>query len=243
MRIATWNLNNRLGRVPFRKEAARAAAALDADVLVLTEYFPQAHHDAFVATLMAEGWSEPLMSWEPSAKANRVLITARVPVERDELSLPKLDQQFPANILAVRLPSSGLRLLGLRVPYYNGDTYARLRPSWEWIETTARCLLPEAAVIVGDLNVAVDSPVRRCGDVFRRILESGWQRAEPHGVGGYMRGRWHSEIDHLLASPGCVIRDARYVNTAGSFVLAGVGEALSDHSALVADVLPAHRAS
>jgi len=37
MRLATWNLNNRVGKVPFRPEAAQAAIALDVDLMVLTE--------------------------------------------------------------------------------------------------------------------------------------------------------------------------------------------------------------
>lgn len=38
--LCTWNLNNRVGKVPFRLEAAKAAASLKADVLVLTEFYP-----------------------------------------------------------------------------------------------------------------------------------------------------------------------------------------------------------
>ena len=35
MRIATWNLNNRVGKTRFRLDAAEAAIALGVDVLVL----------------------------------------------------------------------------------------------------------------------------------------------------------------------------------------------------------------
>src|ERR1035437_461125 len=45
MIIATWNLNNRVGNTTFRSEAANAAIALNADVFVLNEYFPQ-HNEA-----------------------------------------------------------------------------------------------------------------------------------------------------------------------------------------------------
>lgn len=45
MLLATWNLNNRVGKVRFKPEAALAIAALGADVVVLNEYFPQPQHD------------------------------------------------------------------------------------------------------------------------------------------------------------------------------------------------------
>lgn len=44
MRFATWNLNNRVGKVRFRTEAADAALALDADGVVFTESFPNDQH-------------------------------------------------------------------------------------------------------------------------------------------------------------------------------------------------------
>jgi hypothetical protein len=55
MLIATWNLNNRVGKVRFRPEAASAAIALGADVLVFNEYYPQEHEPTFVRTLHDAG--------------------------------------------------------------------------------------------------------------------------------------------------------------------------------------------
>lgn len=46
----------------FRPEAAAAACALDADVLVFTEYFPQDHHQRFLDDLAAAGWTHTLLS-------------------------------------------------------------------------------------------------------------------------------------------------------------------------------------
>jgi hypothetical protein len=77
MYIATWNLNDRLGTVPFRLEAADAAIALCADILVFTELFPQHYEDRFRSTLSNVGWSEQLMSAQPSEIANRVLIASK----------------------------------------------------------------------------------------------------------------------------------------------------------------------
>ena len=84
MRIATWNLNNRVGKVRFRPEAAAAAIALGVDVLVFTEFFPRQHGDKFRATLASAGWTEQLMSAQPSEVANRVLIASKLPLAPPE---------------------------------------------------------------------------------------------------------------------------------------------------------------
>ena len=242
MRIATWNVNHRVGRVRFQPDAAHAVADLDADVLVLTEYFPQQQHEKFANTLVAGGWEAPLLSREPLERANRVLITARAPLELVELPLPEHDEQFPANMLAVKVANNSLTILGIRVPYYSGDSQEHLRQSWDWLEATAGKMVSRPSVIVGDLNVRLDSPKRRCGDAFRRILQSGWRRAQPVGPGGFMKHGSHSEIDHLLASAQCEVKNARYITVDGGFNLAGTSDALSDHAALVADVVAYHAA-
>jgi hypothetical protein len=50
--------------------------------------------------------------------------------KRVDLSLPEFDEQFPANMLAVKMAETSLTILGLRVPYYSGESQDRLRPSW-----------------------------------------------------------------------------------------------------------------
>jgi hypothetical protein len=70
MRIASWNLNHRVGRTRFRKEAADAAIALDVDAIFFNEYFPQTHGPAFEGRLADAGWRHQLMSPEPQERAN-----------------------------------------------------------------------------------------------------------------------------------------------------------------------------
>lgn len=237
MRLATWNLNNRVGKVPFRPKAARAAIALGADVVVFTEYFPQQHHRQFSSALAIAGWTHQLLSPEPEETANRTLIVSRIPMEPDDLALPYFDRQFPANMVAARLPMAGLRVLGLRVPAYEGGDRALLIKSWEWLEGAAARLRGSPAVILGDLNVRTSSRGATGGAQFRRILESGWTRAAPVGGNSYYGGRgMSSEIDHVLATTYCAIRAAEYVTAVSDFALAGAPSALSDHAALVADI-------
>jgi hypothetical protein len=234
VRIATWNLNNRVGMVPFRPEAARAAIALGAELVVFTEYYPRQHHQQFCEVLAESGLVHQLLSHEPGEVANRTLIASSLPLERDGLDLPGFDHQFPANMVAAFLPTLRLRVLGLRVPAYKAEHRAQLLAAWEWLETAAARLREVPALILGDLNIPPAPGRRGIGANFHRILENGWQRATPaggHSYFGLSGGR--SEIDHILASPHCTVRDAEYVTSVPGFTLAGTRDALSDHAALV----------
>lgn len=233
MKIATWNLNNRVGKVRFRPEAADAAAALGADVLVLTEFFPQEHEDRFRATLRNAGLSAQVMSPQPDEVANRVLIASRLPIIPLTIGGPTFDQQFRANIAAVSLPSIGLSIVGVRVPAYTAEQSAFLIQAWDWIESTASKLLHTAAVILGDLNASAASTDSRGGGHFRRILSSGWQRATPaDGATYFGHGGRTSEIDHIMATDRCVLSEVACVKSAGGFAYCDARDALSDHAAL-----------
>lgn len=237
MRIASWNLNHRVGAVPFRPEAADAAVALDADALIFCEYFPRQHGPAFQARLAAQGWSAQLLSPETREVANRVLVAARVPLVADPFPRPRFDHQFPANVLVARFPALALRVVAVRVPAYEARQRTPLRQSWDWLEQAAQALAGERAVIVGDLNCSLASPRHRGGDHLKRIIGSGWQLATPvEGASYYGLGGRTSVIDHLLVAPACTASQARFVASAGGFRLAGSPGALSDHAALVAEI-------
>jgi hypothetical protein len=236
MRIATWNLNNRVGKLPFRPEAADAAIGLGADVIVFTEFFPREQEDRFCTTLASAGWSNQRMSTEPKEKANRVFVASKLLLEPLTLSLPTFDQQFPSNLLAVRLPLLGLSIVGVRVPAYNRKSAHLLVPAWEWLESTTGSLKSSPSIVIGDLNVSL-SRASCARNQFRRILASGWHRAEPTGGATfYGHGGKNSEIDHIIATPHCILSDALCVQQAGGFEFAGSSSAISDHAALVCNV-------
>lgn len=237
VRLAAWNLNNRVGKTKFRPEAAAAACALKADVLVFTEYFPQQHHARFLDDLASAGLGHTLLSRETGERANRVLVAGRLPLEEDVIKLPDFDLQFPANVLAVYLPSIGVRLLGLRVPTYGHKGNANLLHCWEWIEATAAALRKTPAVIVGDLNVKLSSSAKQGGDHFRRIMQNGWHRAAPSAGNSYFgHSGARSEIDHALGTSRCELKGAQYATRAGTFELAGSSTAISDHAVLMVNV-------
>lgn len=243
MKIATWNVNNRVGKVKFRPEAARAAAALDADVLVLTEYFPKEAHAAFVAELQRGGYQHTLVSPEPAQRANRVLIASKHPMSESRLPRPTFDDQFPANLLAVDIQSVGLRVIGLRVPAYEPNDQAQLTKSWEWLTQTAVLCGDQPTVMLGDFNVRVGNRPKRVksGDFFPEILGTGWTRHQPEGAASfYGHGGFQSEIDHIVTNSRCVVHKTKYVTSVAEFALAGSRGAISDHAALIADIEVAH---
>lgn len=234
MIIATWNLNNRVGKVRFRPEAASAACAIGADLVVFTEFYPQAHEQVFRAALSASGFPHQLMSKELLEVANRVLIASRLPIEPLALRLPDADQQFPSNVLGITVPSEGLNVLGLRVPTYVGATgRQRLFGAWEWIERTATSLADSPAIMLGDFNVTTTGRRSQGGAHFRRVLASGWARAEPQCSATYfsLRG-FKTEIDHILATQHCRIHEAELLWETSDFTYAGTKAAISDHAVL-----------
>jgi len=229
--IATWNVNHRVGKTRFRPEAVSAIAALKAAVVVLTEYYPQEHHDAFRANLSDAGWPHSIASETNGYIANRVLIASRLPLEPLAIALPTFDREFPPNILSVTIPAARLRLIGLRIPAYTAKDRPSLVAAWDWLESTMAGLHDAPTVVLGDFNANPASPR------FQRILAAGWRRAIPVGDTSYFghKGR-RSEIDHILCNSACDFADARYVIEAGGWCLAGGEAALSDHAALLAGI-------
>jgi hypothetical protein len=237
MRIACWNLNNRVGKVRFRPEAALAAGELDADLLVLTEYHPRGQGPAFQSTLESAGFPHQVLSSQSPERANQLLMASKLPLQPSDLPLPTFDNQLPANLVAVTVPAIGLSVLGVRIPAYQSKERHLLKCSWHWLEAAARSWISRPSIIIGDLNVRVTSPATKAGDSFRRIMAAGWQRAEPTGAGSFISHQGStSEIDHALLSPGCALRSAAYVTRTDHHVLAGAPGALSDHAALLVEV-------
>lgn len=239
--IATWNLNHRVGYTSYRPEAARSIAGLGADVLVLTEYFPQEEDARFRSDLEAEGYSWLSASDNEGIRANTVLIASRLPAVVEPLGLPTFDDQFGSNLHAIRLRDSDLVVIGIRVPWYT-DGPAKIALAWEWLECLAEQRLSSTTIIAGDFNTAARPTVARGGKMLLRMLESGWRRAAPTSGASFVgKGGQHTEIDHILVSPLCELGTARYVTEERGIQFAGK-HGLSDHAVLVADIRVARAA-
>jgi hypothetical protein len=237
MLIATWNLNNRAGKVRFRPEAADAAIALDTDVLVFTEYYPKEHEHTFARTLRDAGWSYQEKSRDTGEIANRILITSRLPLKPLAIRLPDFDRQFPSNVLCVGVPAAGVAIVGVRVPWYNRGNVGLVVHAWDWLESTAAALRNRPSIILGDLNTELKSNHSRGGEHLRRILRSGWHRAAPAETSSFFgNGGQTSEIDHILGTDLCGFGNARYVTEFNGYLFAGGKDAISDHAALLAEM-------
>lgn len=237
MLIATWNINNRVGLVPFRPEVASVTAALNPDVIVFNEYYPKEHEAQFTNALRTGGWEHQQMSPDTGVRANRVLIASKVPLEQAKVQPPQFDRQFPANVLCVRVPAEKLTILGVRIPWYDRGDLPLVGKAWDWLEAAASQLREEPAVILGDLNAGLSSRSNRGGEHLRRILASGWTRAAPcDHTSFYGSSGETSEIDHILVSQHVGFHSARYVTQAGQFQIAGPPNAMSDHCVLLAHV-------
>jgi hypothetical protein len=110
MQVATWNLNNREGKIKFRPEADRAAIALGADVLVFNEYYLKNNEFAFSRTLHDAGWSYQEKSLVTGEKANRILISSRLPLQLLDIGLRRLISSFRLTCSASACPRSAFRL-------------------------------------------------------------------------------------------------------------------------------------
>jgi len=237
MIIATWNLNNRVGKVGFRPEAAKAAIAVGAELFVFTEFYPQKNEESFRAELEQAGLRYQMISPESTEKANRILIVSQIPLFPINFSIPSFDQQFQSNLLGVILPSIGLVILGMRIPAYKGNASPLLLKAWQWLETTADDLKGRPAVILGDLNISTTSIVKPAYRSFHRILSDGWYRAEPPERATYFsKTGYTSEIDHIMATNHCAISNSKVIKQIPGFSIAGGPGAISDHAILLCDV-------
>jgi len=176
------------------------------------------------------------MSKDTGETANRILIAARLPLQPLNLRLPDFDRQFPSNVLCVGVPSVGISIVGVRVPWYEKQDVGLVIDAWEWLESTAAALLKQPSIILGDLNVGLKSKFSRGGEHFRRILESGWHRATPKDAASFYGDHGQqSEIDHILGTKFCEFSNERYVTALDGYLFAGTNEAISDHAALLVE--------
>ena len=234
MKIAAWNLNNRVGKVPFRLEAAAAAIAVGADIFVFNEYYPQSHGQAFQAELESAGWVYQALSVQTDEKANRILIASKIPIAPLPLTMPAFDQQFQSNLLGLTILDMNISLLGLRMPWYKSK--ALVTNAWDWVEEAAVSLISQPSIIIGDFNATEQSSGGRGGEHFRRIIQSGWQRATPSGSSYFGKDGKTSTIDHLLSTSECMIADPKFITKINQHCLAGSTGSISDHAILVAKI-------
>jgi hypothetical protein len=200
------------------------------DVLVFNEFFPGKALDVFQEELRDGGWSHQELSEAAAVRANRILVASRFPVAVRPLPASTVDDHLSTNALCVDV--GAFRLLALRVPAYEGGQ--QRKDAWTWLAAIAEDMRRSGrpSMIVGDLNTSMSAIGARRMDAFHRLLDNGWCRAQPEGVGSFARNGAWSEIDHALATRDCCISEARYVARTKLYELVGTSSSLSDHAAL-----------
>jgi len=134
MKFAAWNLHHQAKRKGIPPSIEAAIAGLAVDVLVLNEFVDGPGRGWFRACLDRVGLGHQVLS-HPTARHNQILIAAREPVFVGELQAPTFDGSARSNFLHVVLGSTGLELIGLRVPAYEPAAdlrayNAQLAESW-----------------------------------------------------------------------------------------------------------------
>jgi endonuclease/exonuclease/phosphatase family metal-dependent hydrolase len=239
LHLAAWNINHRTVRKSIPPDTLHAIAALDIDVLVLTEFVDGPHHSSFKESLKDIGFS----SLATSVKAphqNQVLIAARTELADDGLlPLPGHTEAASTNWLHRRLPAFKLEIVGFRAPVYvNNDDRLGY---WQQVEGIARAARERPVVFLGDFNLDPHTDTRSCAPIFARLVDGGFKLVRPQGEWSYHTGSGGgTRVDHAFASSSISIKEARYIYKTGRHTLAGPaksgGPALSDHAVLSVQV-------
>ena len=236
MRIVAWNINSRARSKAFRDGFVEALTALEADLVVLTEYLTHDSHEVALEKLGQAGLRHRL-STEPTPGENQVLILSRWGLTRGEITGPPISGSVPSNVLHAHVPEAGLDVLGMRMPDLGKWPQLR-RAWWDWLESMAEQCVSRPFLIAGDFNTASTYPKARCGDRPARLIAGGWRHAAPSDGASYYTLRNEPKcIDHAFVTEHFQIRQARYVTqSAGHRLIGKPAEALSDHAALVVDL-------
>jgi len=237
LHLAAWNLNHRTGRKAIPPAVIHALAALDIDVLVLTEFVDGDHHARFKDSLRDIGFDSLAVSLK-APRQNQVLMAARTPLADDGLlPLPGHTEAASTNWLHRRLPAWHLEVVGFRAPMYL-DADDRLA-YWQQVDAIARSARERHVIFLGDFRCDPHTQVRVGDAVFPRLTADGYTLAQPKGDWSYHAGKdgaGGTRVDHALATPALHLTDARYLYKAGRHALAGLanghGEPLSDHALL-----------
>jgi hypothetical protein len=211
VKIVAWNLNHRAARRRIPTWVVSAVESVAPDVAIFTEYVEGQDHDRFLADLSDIGLNHACVSSQVKGQ-NQVLIASRSELVRGGLLAPPIHPSVPPNALHVLIASTGINVLGFRMPAFVGSEAKMLkRQTWEWIFKVADALHGAPAIIAGDFNTAVEDGMSYCGDCISQLISKGWSHARP-AVGCSFRHNSGSErvIDHAFLSPELLLVASEY---------------------------------
>jgi hypothetical protein len=235
MRLLTWNLGHQLNGRRAPDDVIPALAALEPDIVILTERLPAQARESFLASLAGLGLKHQLA---PAAARNgdHVLIASRLKLVPGLLKARKTRDQAPQNMLHAYAPDGVLDVLGLRGPDPGSPPTTR-RACWEWLISAASALKNRRAILIGDFDVAGDGGRSGGIDHLTQLIDAGWRRAVPTEGAGYPASNGAAGgLDHAFLSPSIQQINARYALAAAGFRLAGTKESPSAQPVLVVDL-------
>jgi hypothetical protein len=235
MRLVTWSLGHRLNGGKPPDSVIAALAALEPDIVVVTERLPGPARRSFLLSLAGLGQTHQLES-TPVPHSGHVLIASRLELVPGLLRARRTRDHLPSNMLHAYTPTGVLDVLSLRSPD-SGSQPAAHRTCWDSLFRAARTLRRRRAILIGDF--AVDAGDERADgiDHLRRLTDAGWKHAVPADGAGYPTGNGMAgRLDHAFLSPSIQQIDTRYALAAAGFRLTGTKESLSDQPVLVVDL-------
>lgn len=167
MRLTTWNI--RAGGGKRIDDVARVLSELSPDVIVLTEYRPKPGQ----RLLQLLGQSYHVEAGVPVGSQNCTCVLSRYPMVRVPCDpMPTSHHRW----VSVAIPAIDLTVLGVHVP--NQTEIWNKREFWSCVNSFADSVCGEQALIVGDLNTALDEdcegdPIREAVHL-KRLLATGW---------------------------------------------------------------------
>jgi exonuclease III len=218
-----------------------AIAEQSPDIAVLTEYVEGDDHPTFIGALAAAG----LRHHRTSARTpghNQILIASTEPLRLGGIEAPPLHAAVPSNALHVVVETTGVNVLGFRVPAFKGKDKAIKRSVWEWLIGACRSVETGLTVVTGDFNTAPGDRKTYCGDCLDVLPRSRWQRVDPADGFSWTNSKDGSgrRIDHTFLSPQLPRAQGRYVWTFREMSpeAASGRVGIPDHAMLVVDWRP-----
>lgn len=243
----SWNLAHQIREVPIRPEVVEVIDGLGIDIAMFNEFVDGDSRAEFKQRLCALGLEHIRVSTR-IGRSNQVMIASRYPLEPGDLRSPMAGTVAPANWFHARLPSHGLELVHLRMPWWE---HASTRTAYR-VELAALLALHanRRLVVCGDFN---DDPFKRLAPDAASTNWLGlhsFRVERPTGEWSYInkKGTATSRVDHVAHTHSAAVSDARYQTTFGDVILAGqhvprtepeACRPISDHAPLVFTIHPA----
>ena len=238
MKLLAWNLNHRAARRRIPAWISAAIAEQAPDVVVLTEYVEGPDHAAFLAALKDQGLGSYSLTSQVG-RQNQLLIASRDAQRLSPLNVPVIHAAVAPNVLAVSLESSGVTVLGFRMPAFSSKERDLKRQTWNWLLSEAGRLHAGPALIGGDFNTQPGDSKAYCGDCLDGLVASGWQHARPASGYSWRHARSGAErqIDHIFLTARLSPMRVEYLWEFERLVTNGASRkvGLPDHSMLLCE--------